>query len=103
MQNACSLCCVQPVDDIERGGNSSADWQRAVLLDAMLQRSPRHQLHLDHWRAIDLLAAKYIDCARMADRGRELAFAQKPGTVGRRPESIAQDLQCQPTSGFQML
>ena len=59
---------------------ASAEGQRAVFDDAVLQRAARQQLHRDDRHAGDLVAAEDVDRVWMTDRRGELAFAQEPGT-----------------------
>ena len=60
---------------------------------AIFQRAARQQLHRDHRRAGDFLAAEDVDAVGMADRCGELAFAQETRAVLRIGQPLTQDFE----------
>jgi len=102
VQNASRLRGIQPADDIEDCGNRFGRRQGAVSRHSILQRAARQQFHGDHRHAGYLLAAEDVDRVGMADRGRQLSFAEEPRAVVGILQPAAQHLQGNPASGLRV-
>src|SRR6266545_3797599 len=58
----------------------------------------RHELHGDHREALDLAGPEYVDAVGMAQRRRELPFAEKPLTLLVITQPAAEKFQCDTSS-----
>ena len=72
---------------------ASAGGSGPRALHAVFQRPAREQLHRDHRRAGDFLAAEDVDAVGMSDGGGELALAQESRAVLRTGQPLIQDLE----------
>ena len=80
-------------DDLQRRVDGGRGRHRAVAIDAVLQRPAGDEFHRDDRRAVDFFGAEDVNRVGVAERRRELTFAQEPGAVGVGREALAEDLE----------
>ena len=103
VKDADGLGRLQALDDLEDGVDGLGHRHRPLLLDAILDRSARHQFHGDGGGAFDLLRAVDVHAVGMVDGGRKTPLAKEPRPGLGRVQALAQDLQRDPPAALNLL